>query len=108
MTAGGNTNILAIACLCATFVAIDGPLLQRASSVLPRVPDDPIPLAVSICPELPSYSTGLTVYRDEIGLPMFDWTREFMPFVREYNNNLPVRGVVGCKSGTCSATVCNR
>ena len=35
--AGRHFNLLALACLCATLVAIDGPLLQRASTVHLRV-----------------------------------------------------------------------
>lgn len=50
--AGKHFNALALACICATFVAMDGPLLQRASTVRQRVPTDPQLLDVKILPEV--------------------------------------------------------
>lgn len=61
LAAGRNFNILAIACICVTFVAVDGPLIQRASFVQSQVPRKPQSLRLSISPEIPAYSTGAAV-----------------------------------------------
>lgn len=54
LLAGRETNMMAIACIASTFVVADGPLLQRASSVVPAsIPDTPIPLKVTMVPEIP-------------------------------------------------------
>ena len=62
IVSGRHCSLLALACVCATLVAMDGPLLQRASSVRVVVPNSPVTLSVSVSPEIPSYSTGYAYY----------------------------------------------
>lgn len=84
----------------------DGPLLQRASSVVSRVPDQPFNLEILITPELPSYSTGWFQYNEIPSDPWVDWTREYIPFLKEYSTDSPMHGAVtGCQSATCVAKV---
>ena len=61
VVSGRHFNALALSCICATLVAMDGPLLQRASSVRLEVPQTSIELSVSITPEIPAYFTGWAI-----------------------------------------------
>ncbi|KAK5174063.1 uncharacterized protein LTR77_001143 [Saxophila tyrrhenica] len=103
MVSGRRFNALALACLCGTLVAMDGPLLQRASSVTSSTPQQPIPLNVSITPTVPAYFTGWSEY-SLYPLLSTDFTKDFLPIVREYIDQSPIIGVTGC-SGTCTGTV---
>ena len=104
---GRNCSLLAVACICATVVVMDGPLLQRASSVRSIMPDSPISLTVTITPELPSYFTGLARY--EFGVSnktdAMQFRNEFVPIFQEHISNAPMEGAItGCK-GKCELTV---
>ncbi len=103
VASGRRFNVLALACLCGTLVAMDGPLLQRASSVRSEIPLQPVTLEISINPEVPSYWTGWSMFQafPNMGL---DFTTDFLPVLREYNARMPISGVAGC-SGTCTGTV---
>ena len=103
VASGRKFNALALACICANLVAMDGPLLQRASSVKLEVPQNPVPLSISIMPELPSYFSGWAVYAS---LPSIigDFSPDFLPVLRDYESGTPIRGIAGC-SGTCSVIV---
>ncbi|KAI9695641.1 MAG: hypothetical protein M1820_008488 [Bogoriella megaspora] len=110
MTAGRHTNFIAIASLCATLVIIDGPLLQRASSVTSRIPNDPIELQTLLTPEIPSFFTGLTLVNDN-NTPtappgsVVDFSRDFLSvFVNYTEGSKMTQAVSGCP-GTCTATV---
>lgn len=63
LTAGKRTNLLALACLISTLVAVDGPLLQQSSKVVSMpIPEDEgtaVTLTFELSPELPSYYTGI-------------------------------------------------
>lgn len=100
---GRHFNLLALACICGTFVAMDGPLLQRASSVKLEVPQQSVTLGVAITPEIPAYFSGWSMYDiyPEIAL---DFTTEFIPIVHEHSDHAPITGITGCE-GTCSAKV---
>ena len=54
IASGRHFNALALACIYGTLVAMDGPLLQRATSVKQEVPRERAVLQVSITPEVPS------------------------------------------------------
>ena len=84
--------------------SILGPLLQRASSVVLHIPNTKVPLTVTTSLELPSYSTGFTIYQKAGAFPTIDWTREFLPFVKESNREETISGdISGCDAGTCTA-----
>ena len=109
MLAGRHFSLLALACICATFVAIDAPLLQRASSVHSTTPELPVLLQVSIAPELPRGFTGNALYdsdkpREASGS---EYSNDFHQILRDCFNREPIRsegGITGC-SGTCHAVV---
>lgn len=103
LSSGKRFNALALSCLCATFVNIDGPLLQRASTVASRISTQPASLTVSIAPEIPSYFTGWTLFDGfaQGANPGSD----FMPVVRAFENSEAITsGISGC-NGICNATV---
>lgn len=58
LTKFGCFNTVALATIMTTFMVVDGPLLQRASTVVSRPLNGPISIEASIAPELP---TGYTV-----------------------------------------------
>ena len=103
--AGRHFNILALASISATFVAIDGPLLQRASSVDLRVPNQPVPLSVSLTPELPAYFTGVVDYEFLPNIEIQDFQQRFLPIFYDWAGQKPMKDVItGCHA-TCTATV---
>lgn len=64
VTAGRHMGLLGVACIVSTLVAVDGPFLQKATTIV-TVPihDHPIILNVSMVPELPAgYSGGWYVF----------------------------------------------
>lgn len=104
MLAGRHFNMLALACICATFVAVDGPLLQRASTVHSRIPEKRVPLSIAITPEVPAYFSGSSQY-DLHSSYSESFSEAFLPIVKDYARGTPITaGVKGC-SGTCNATV---
>lgn len=53
LTAGRHTGFLGLACICASLTIIDGPLLQRASTVVSApVSGTPLPLNITVEPTL--------------------------------------------------------
>lgn len=103
---GRHFNLLALACICATFVAIDGPLLQRATSVRLRVPKQSPVLQISITPELPSYWSGIADFSDLPEVEIQDFQTHFIPTFYQWADNIAIRtGITGCGTRTCRATV---
>lgn len=103
--AGRQFNALALACLCATFVAIDGPLLQRASTVNLIVPNTSVPLQVSISPEVPSYWTGGIVIQNGKNNTYTRISQLFSEVLDGYMASKTIPGSVSGCGGTCRATV---
>lgn len=102
IVSGKHFNILALACVCATLVAVDAPLLQRSVSVHANVPNTEVPLQVSLVPEIPSYATGQTVINDP---NTWNPTESYMrTVINDYTARRPLQIVTGCP-GTCTAQV---
>ena len=77
ITAGRNIGLLGVATVFSTLVVIDGPLLQRASSVVPaRITDHPVPLDVTMAPEVPTDYTGAWATMQDIGIDQW-WNLPF-------------------------------
>lgn len=105
LLAGRNFNALALACLCATFVAIDGPLLQRASSVKLVTPNTPLSLEVSVSPELPAYWSGGVIFNQFLN-STYTWTSNaFQNVVDGFIASRTIPGAVTGCPGTCNATI---
>jgi hypothetical protein len=107
LTAGRNFNLLALACLATTVVIIDGPLLQRASTVRLTSAEVSVDLDVAITPELPSYWTGVV---DSTYMPKFatlNLQLHLLPIYYDWVDNAPMRGEINnCPPrSTCRAVV---
>lgn len=102
MMAGRHFTALALAYLCATFVAVDGPLLQRASSVQSRPPSTPIIVRVLITPEIPSYFTGVGLwYGDPRAAYGFGTQPDFRPIAQNAIAKHPLTGDISGCPGEC-------
>ena len=102
LTAGRNTNFVAIASILVSGAIIDGPLLQRASSVRQRTIQSSVPIMASIAPQLPKGYTaviqGLSEYPSILNIP-------FVEVMQDYTNRIPITtGFEGC-DGDCSLVV---
>ena len=71
LTSGRHIGLLGLACIASTFVVIDGPLLQRASTVIPAPVDKPIPLNISMAPQVPRGYTGYWQTIANLGQPNY-------------------------------------
>ena len=80
----GHLSLLIIACIAAACVVIDGPLLQRASSVVRATQTTDTTLEVVLPPELPLGFTG-TLYRDVLTQTMASKT-----FLRDHLTKAPM------------------
>ena len=100
VTSGRHLNMLAVGCILTSVVVIDGPLLQRASTVEAyqdsEVMDLPVHLFSKDLPQLFSGYEADTYY----------YTRPFAKVVQAFNNrsNMSLPGSSTC-TGTCSATI---
>lgn len=105
LAAGRHFNVLAIACIRATLVVTDGPLLQRASSMHSEIPKESVVLSVAFTHEIPSYWIGFTTYDLGRKVGAFDAEMEFFPVLKGFLSQEPMKNsIVGCR-GKCSATV---
>lgn len=69
LTAGRHTGLLALACLFSTLVVIDGPLLQRSSSVVSTpIIDHAVNLNVTMVPEIPRGYTGIWISKHDLNM----------------------------------------
>jgi hypothetical protein len=107
LTAGRHFNLLALACLTATFVVMDGPLLQRASTVHLGTSDRAFNLSVSITPEIPAYWTGWVQF---FMMPYVEGQQvqaQFLPVYSDTAADRPMKGgISGCPPhSTCRAVV---
>ena len=112
LTAGKRMNAVALACIAAAVFVLNGPLIQRATSVERIVLDTPETLAFNIAPQVPANSTGSMAVQTAsfFGKMNFAYqfpytTSEFYPVVRDQYTQAPISdGITGC-SGRCAATV---
>jgi hypothetical protein len=78
LIAGRNMGLIGLACIFSTLVAIDGPLLQKATTVVnARITDRPLDLNVSLAPEIPRGYTGgwmRTNMSQLLNSPAFNYT----------------------------------
>ncbi|KAK5174616.1 Serine carboxypeptidase 3 [Saxophila tyrrhenica] len=120
LAAGRRTGLLGLATIFSTLALIDGPLLQRSSSVVPSTLHEPVSLQVSMAQEIARGSTGFWIASEEMDygthvntpfnktMPGVDgtkvsndiwtFTEDFMDEVATlYYSNAPLPGLVhGC------------
>ncbi|CZR51353.1 uncharacterized protein PAC_01228 [Phialocephala subalpina] len=93
--AGRNFNLVSLASLAATFIVIDQPLIQRASTIVPATSVGFVNVTASIAPEIPygytGYQYGRVVYEQVMTQPMITAFNDF-------NTQAPITtGFTGCK-----------
>ncbi|KAL9070886.1 MAG: hypothetical protein Q9157_005662 [Trypethelium eluteriae] len=110
ISAGRRTNFIAIASFCAALVVVDGPLLQRASSVSLKVPGTPVELQALLAPEIPAHFTGVMLVNDQnapVGVPgaAVDFSNDFLSTFRNYTAGVEMSQTISGCPGECLATV---
>jgi len=101
-TSGRHFNLVALASIMAALAPINGPLLQRASTVTTRPVQGATYLSASIAPELPEGYTGIITGR---GHTVALLTSTFTPVIREYTNRVDINmSSTGCE-GVCYSTL---
>lgn len=106
LTAGKKTSIFAIVCVASTLVAIDGPLLQKASTIVSgSPPHQNVQLNFTIAPEIPTNITGFASWYEN-GTMITSGTSELSSNAMGMMlKDAPMQGYVsGCKNH-CKATI---
>lgn len=102
---GRGFNIVSLAKLAVTLIAIDQPLIQRASSVVAQHPENPVSVSAPIAPEIPygytatQFGRALNVANDmSMTIPM-------LAAFGAYNSKAAIiHNFTGC-AGTCTGAV---
>lgn len=128
LAAGRRTGLLGLACIFATIVVIDGPLLQRASTTVTIPNTATVPLSVSMAPELPRGFTGIWIPDSDLGTAFVRTSNAFnatVPTVDgsssnhiapdaypnrtsalpQFANSAPIPGAVSGCPGGCQAKI---
>ena len=106
---GLRLTLPSVCCILVAITIIDGPLLQRASTVARLASGAPVPLKVAISEELPANSTGVWVPSPG-ELFAASWYQpimlgSFLPAYLGYAQSEPILGaVIGCP-GRCTLSV---
>lgn len=101
-TSGRHFNLVALASIFAALTPVNGPLLQRASTVTSQTVQAQVPLLVSIAPELPNGYTGTITGR---GHAVALLSPAFTSVMRDYTNRQDIKmNNTGC-NGVCYATL---
>ncbi|KAE8444208.1 hypothetical protein EG329_000805 [Mollisiaceae sp. DMI_Dod_QoI] len=100
--AGRNFNIVSLASLAATFIVIDQPLIQRASTIVPATLTSLTNVTASIAPEIPYGYTGAQYGR---GVYQQVMTQPMIAAFNDYNSQAPITtSFTGCRD-TCTGFV---
>lgn len=100
--AGRSFTFVSLASLAVTFIAIDQPLIQRASSIVTVKRTAPIHVTASIAPEIP---WGFTSVQNDRGVLQQIMTQPMISALNDYNSQLPIEtGFAGC-SDQCTGFV---
>ena len=107
--AGKHTNLIAAACIFTTLTAVDGPLLQRAITVAPKVLHTMVDLDVRLAPEVPSEFTGVTYIQKAVpGDDTYyepDMSISFAPVFFDLAAGNPMQGAISGCPGACTTAV---
>ena len=98
---GRHVNLVAVASLLVAIGPINGPLLQRASTIGPAYIDSTRPLQIEVAQRVPEGFTGLSTGRAR-DINML--TTKFSPIARGFYNKAPVPFQSGCID-KCSASI---
>ncbi|KAF8847399.1 hypothetical protein BDZ45DRAFT_733624 [Acephala macrosclerotiorum] len=100
--AGRNFNLVSLTSLAATFIVIDQPLIQRASTIVPARVAEFRNITASIAPEIPYGYTGYQYGRMASEQVM---TQPMIAAFNDFNTQAPITtGFTGCRD-TCTGYV---
>lgn len=102
LSSGRAFNLAALACIAVSLTPINGPLLQRASSVVSATNSLPIDLRIPIAQQIPYGYTGYITTRSSLASIL---TAEFTSVVLGFNKNIPQNLTNSGCVGRCSGTV---
>ena len=89
ISAGRRMGLLGLACIFSTVVVVDGPLLQRSSSVVSApIVNHPVFLNVTMAPEIPHDYTGAWATMQELGRNQW-WNLQFNGTMPGSNGTVP-------------------
>lgn len=95
-------NLVALSSFAATFIVIDQPLIQRASTVVSVQRSHPVKVTAAIAPEIP---LGYTSYQDGRGSDQQVMTQPMISAFNGYNQRTAIdTGFSGC-NGSCTGYV---
>ena len=97
-----HVNRVAVATLLVIAATLNGPLLQRASSVTSLVQESPKDLSVQIATMLPNGFTGL---HSQFGGGIALLKHPFTQVVLDYSNRIPLYANISQCDGSCDLTV---
>lgn len=102
---GRGFNMVSLATLVASTVFFDGPLLQRASTIVSKQTTKLVNVTAPIALEIPYGSTAFGVISDAYGPQSLVMNQSFAQVVNSYSNRDPIiTQFTGCV-GQCSGTV---
>lgn len=102
LTAGRHFNLLSAASILVTLAAIEGPLIQKASTIASRQVSRTMPMTAAVAVNLPSgYTASIT---GEYRTPTTP-TAAFSQAVNEYNTRAQMTSGIGGCPGVCTTLV---
>lgn len=102
LSSGRAFNLAALACIAVSLTPVNGPLLQRASSVTTAARSSPIALKIPMAQAVPYGYTGMITSRSSSASIL---TADFTSVVFGFNKNIPQNlSDSGCL-GRCSGTI---
>jgi hypothetical protein len=107
LISGRHVNLVALASVAVTILAIDGPLLQRAISAIEKdVHVSQSPVNVTLADQIPLGYSGLEISSGGHFLSSPLISEQFQEVVRQYQQREPIvaHSIVGCY-GTCRGDV---
>ena len=100
LTAGRKFNLVALACIVTSVAPVNGPLLQRASTIATQSQVSQPILKMNLAPEIPQ---GFSGYISGRALEVSLFTANFTPTVQDFTNRATITTTAtGCE-GMCNA-----
>ncbi|QDS68507.1 hypothetical protein FKW77_010874 [Venturia effusa] len=102
LSSGRAFNLVALACIAVSLTPINGPLLQRASTVTSAIRSSSVDLKIPLAQQVPYGYTGMITSRSSSASIL---TTDFTSVVFGFNNNIPQNITNSGCAGRCSGTV---
>lgn len=108
LASGRRIGLLGLACIVSTIVVVDGPLLQRSSTVVTVPSHTSIAIKIGIAPEMPQEWAGEWITAEELGQPQLHTSHAWNATIPTTsgvarNNILGTTGLgLGSRTGECN------